>query len=371
MLADRISAALKRPDTLPSGHGRGVVIVGGGEYLASAYIAIRHLRRTGCRLPVQLWYLGRQEIPPFWRELTDRLGVESVDAFSVKGAEDFDGLQGWQCKVHALAACPFAQVLLLDADNIPLRDPTFLFDSEPFTQYGQIFWPDFRYGSHHQYAIRERAWRELGLDPQRGVELESGQLLIDRKRCWRELQVCRAMNVHSRQVYGRWTWGDKDTFTLAWLLTGRRYFSIPLRPKFIEQARSSVLWQYWIEGGELFQHQRKWVGTPEEIRPQLLGKEQFKEESLRYLQEFWEAAKQSSWKPTPRHDEPVHIALKQTSGTGNMSATELANQARAALQQGDVLEATRLFERAVQLEPLPPAGRRSSRPPSGPARRQR
>lgn len=33
--------------------------------------------------------------------------------------------------------------MLLDADNIPLRDPTPLFDSKEYRDYGLIMWPDF------------------------------------------------------------------------------------------------------------------------------------------------------------------------------------------------------------------------------------
>ena len=35
------------------------------------------------------------------------------------------------------------QVLMLDADNIPLLNPEALFDAEPFASAGCLFWPDF------------------------------------------------------------------------------------------------------------------------------------------------------------------------------------------------------------------------------------
>jgi len=45
------------------GAGRGIVICGGGSYLPSAYVAIRHVRRTGCSLPIELWVIDWTEIP--------------------------------------------------------------------------------------------------------------------------------------------------------------------------------------------------------------------------------------------------------------------------------------------------------------------
>jgi hypothetical protein len=39
-------------------------------------------------------------------------------------------LGGWQLKPYSIVHCPFREVLFLDADNVPLRDPTFLFECD-------------------------------------------------------------------------------------------------------------------------------------------------------------------------------------------------------------------------------------------------
>src|SRR6185312_1408977 len=187
--------AEKQRQTYPGGNGAGIVIVGGGAYLASAYITIRHLRSHDCKLPIQLWHLGADEVPSFWPLLSERLAVRCVDAFQVPGARDFARLGGWECKIHAIVSCPFEKVLLIDADNVPLLDPSFILESDPFLNYGQIFWPDFYYKPDHRYAIRQRAWRELGLEPASGLELESGQIAINRRVCWDQLQVTRDLNL--------------------------------------------------------------------------------------------------------------------------------------------------------------------------------
>jgi len=46
-------------------------------------------------------------------------------------------------KVAALLHCSFQEVLLLDADNLPLADPTYLFDDPLYRQRGNLFWPDY------------------------------------------------------------------------------------------------------------------------------------------------------------------------------------------------------------------------------------
>jgi hypothetical protein len=42
----------------------------------------RMLRRLGCRLPVQVWHLGAEELPAEWRELLCELDAEMVGVVS-------------------------------------------------------------------------------------------------------------------------------------------------------------------------------------------------------------------------------------------------------------------------------------------------
>lgn len=49
----------------------------------------------------------------------------------------------YEYKVRSLLHTQFQQVLLLDADNIPLQDPAMLFDNHDYQHYGNLFWPDF------------------------------------------------------------------------------------------------------------------------------------------------------------------------------------------------------------------------------------
>ena len=329
--------------------GRGVVIVGGGAYLPSAYIAIRHLRSLGCGLPIQLWCLNSAEIPSFWTKLASTFDVETVNAGSAPFAGDFPRLGGYECKIHAITACPFEHVLLLDADNIPLQNPTFLFDSPQFATYGQVFWPDFPYPAGHKFAIRSRAWTDLKLLAQSGIELESGQLLIDRKRCWETLQVVRALNVASAEVFNNWTWGDKDTFTLAWELGGKPYYVVPHRPRFIDAGRDTVLWQHSFDGSRLFQHQRKWFAAPQQMKDLLLPGELLTEASLEYLQEFWSAADHAgvSAMPAPQ----VRILAKENSDSHPNDAREWLKRGMKALAEGQPSTAVEQASRAIALEP--------------------
>jgi alpha 1,2-mannosyltransferase len=52
-------------------------------------------------------------------------------------------LSRFQVKAAAIINSRFQHVLYLDSDNIPTRDPTYLFETVEYKEKGAIFWPDF------------------------------------------------------------------------------------------------------------------------------------------------------------------------------------------------------------------------------------
>lgn len=51
----------------------------------------------------------------------------------------------FQIKAAAIINSSFREILYLDSDNAPTRDPSYLFHSKGYTETGAIFWPDFWY----------------------------------------------------------------------------------------------------------------------------------------------------------------------------------------------------------------------------------
>ncbi len=60
---------------------------------------------------------------------------------------------------HNIQCCTLAQVLLLDADSMPLRDPTHLFQAAAFVEHGSLFWPDF----WHNAWVKPQLYKEFGM----------------------------------------------------------------------------------------------------------------------------------------------------------------------------------------------------------------
>ena len=108
-------------------------------------------------------------------------------------------------------------MLLLDADNVPIVDPSFLFDTPQYRRLGAVFWPD--YG---RLGPRRSIWQLCGVPWRDEPEFESGQIVLDKLRCWKSLSLTMWMNEHSDFWY-RHIHGDKDTFHLCWRKIGQEF----------------------------------------------------------------------------------------------------------------------------------------------------
>jgi hypothetical protein len=231
--------------------GRGIVIpAGGSKYFACAWICIRMLRELDCKLPIELWCLGDDEVDSEMRDLVRPLGVKVVNARNVQRRHNARILNGWELKPYAIIHSAFSEVLLLDADNVPIVDPTFLFHEPAFQETGAVFWPDFgRLG-------RERRIWELTQIPYRDEpEFETGQIVVDKRRCWDALNLTMWLNEHSDFWY-QYVHGDKETFHLAWRKLSNEY-AMPDTPI---AALPCVMCQHDFTGRRVFQHRNlaKW-----------------------------------------------------------------------------------------------------------------
>jgi len=242
--------------------GRGIVICAGGYRLFTCgYVCARMLRHLGCELPIQFWHFAN-EVDPSMTHIVAPLDVTCVNANEVDRQNEQPSriLRGYELKPFAMLHCPYREVLLLDADNVPLVDPAFLFDTPEYEQTGALFWPD--YGrlerSRDIWGICEVPYRD---EP----EFESGQCVVDKRRCWRALNLTRHYNDHS-DFYFQHIHGDKDTFHMAFRRTETPY----AMPKRGIRPLDATMCQHDFQGRRIFQHRNldKWLldGSNRRIR---------------------------------------------------------------------------------------------------------
>ena len=231
-LTEAVASALATK--YPGGYsGRGIVIPAGGvcttyrgqavPYFWLAHSAAYLLRRNGCELPIEFWFL-----PSECEQIKDaEKYAASVGAVCrVLDTSKMRCPWGWQVKINAILQSDFQQVLHLDADNMVAADPTYLFQSPGFEVTGALFWPD---DFSAICMVDNDMLRRVGL-PQDGPhrDFDSGQILVDKSRCWEALTLVKYFADHADYWGGknnegrfRAVWyGDKTDFWMAWRLTG-------------------------------------------------------------------------------------------------------------------------------------------------------
>lgn len=135
----------------------------------------------------------------------------------------------FQLKGEAIARSSFTDLLYLDSDNVPLRDPTYLFSSPAFREHGYVLWPDFSKDS-----ADNPIWRltDTPCNPDQW-QAESGQVLVSKTAnggmALAALLVADEMNRDIAFWY-KLSGGDKDTFRYATFFLGVGYTAVEAYP---------------------------------------------------------------------------------------------------------------------------------------------
>lgn len=206
--------------TADPGTGDGIVICAGGfVYGTCATILLNVLRSSGCELPIEIWHRNDEvsaELQALWMSFGN-ITVRNIDQVSsIAFANSF------AIKPLAVFHSTFQRVLLLDADNISVRDPTYLFDQLNATT-SAVFWP-------HYWPLSSNAtcWQALSQAQRERINYnttqDSGQLLIDKSRAMRAVNLCCKINIQLSSYLERLFFepsqkSDGDTWHFSCLAT--------------------------------------------------------------------------------------------------------------------------------------------------------
>ena len=224
--------------------GRGILIaVQNSADFTNAWVCIRILRQLDCKLPIQLWHFGESRLAtpmqrwlkPFQAVCINATGIQNHSVGRIK--------QAHQLKPFMLLSCPFKEVLLLEANTVPVVNPECLFKDSPFPKAGAVFWPFA--GSEN---IRPRVWRFCGMEPREEPSFDTAQLLVEKEKSWKALVLCLWYNANAAFFHPH-TDGERETFHLAFRKLDVP-FAMPSR-KWKDRTR-----HYDFRGRLVFQHPR-------------------------------------------------------------------------------------------------------------------
>lgn len=249
----------------------GIAIVGGGRFSWLAYLAIRAVRDTGCDLPVEVLIPTAEdyELERSWCEKDlVKVNAKCVVLHEVLGPlvikEWQEKITTYQYKLLAMMSCSFQHVLLLDSDNIILQDPRKVFDSELYSKYGMITWPDYwlrtispeyyealgikvdetRRVRYRQYPLNPKHVERLSSlvsrktpfhdfeGPMPDMSTEAGQIFVNKATHGGTLMLSLYYNVYGPKVFyklfslGAQGAGDKDTFVAAAVVLKQDFYQV-------------------------------------------------------------------------------------------------------------------------------------------------
>lgn len=237
--------------------GTGIAIVAGARFMPIVTNSLRMLRRTGCTLPVEIFLANQEEyevqlceevFPPLGAEcrvLPDVLGKAALRNFPLKG---------YQFKILSALASSFEHVLLLDADNVAIKDPSVVFKSDVYKKYGYILWPDYWERSTHPEFFNIAGTTLGGVrddmkkggdednEPPKLADLmgsmpnpstESGQVFVNKSAKFKALLLATYYNLNGPRYYyplfsqGMMGEGDKETFLAAAVVLKEPVYQVP------------------------------------------------------------------------------------------------------------------------------------------------
>lgn len=204
---------MKNLPPYPGFNGTGAVIMGGGKYEASAYVAIKMLRDSGWNYPIELWYRSHEET------LSNR--IRKLDVV-VKDASQIEQRGGWASKILSIIHSSFEKVLFLDADCYPVKDIKPLIEDK----LGILLFKDIPSGDSNL------KWERHGLPQMNDFGVNSGQLWITKRETWKLLQLWNWIDKHAPYFY-KYQYGDQDSLRVALAMTSFPAYIMD-RPKIVQ-----------------------------------------------------------------------------------------------------------------------------------------
>lgn len=247
---------------------KGIVYVGGGRFTPMSLVSTLMLRRTGSKLPVEVFLPGEED----YDEYTCEVIFKDLNARCMVISRFTEVPVGkYQYKAFAILLSSFEDVIFLDADSFPVADPSKLLREEPYTITGLVTWPDFWISSATPlfYDVTNQPIPDL----HEHASSESGQILVSKRKHGQSLLLALYYNLHGPEFYYKLLSqkaageGDKETWIAAATALNQTYYQV----REGTQAVGRHLNDTWRYGGMLQ------YNPSDDYKRQLKNKVEFRE----------------------------------------------------------------------------------------------
>lgn len=228
---------------------KGIVTAAGGLHLPVLAVTLLTLRHSGSELPVEIFMANNDEYEKqacdgLFKELNAKCIVMSD---LLRGSDLQFTFKSYQLKPFSLLFSSFEETLFLDSDNLPMRKPEELFETEGYKEKGLILWPDFWTPTASPYlnqivGLGERIFQQRGTT-------EAGQILLDKKMHADTLLLACYYNTYDQFFYvlqsqGAPGQGDKETFGTAALVLNNSFYTVAEPPRIFGSSNVGGVLQF-------------------------------------------------------------------------------------------------------------------------------
>ena len=205
------------PDPIFSGP-KSIVTSAYHQEFPGVWVLVNELKRLNCQLPIEVFYrngeLSTQECQllessnPF---VKTQLIKSHVNDFR----DRYGHVKGWATKIYAILESKYQENLWIDCDNVPVKNPEFLFNDIEYQEKGSMFWRDIvSPDAYEQLWAGSAAWQVFNVPQNDSEPFEAGQFLINKSQCWYQLQLIKFC-ADNCNIYFQWG-GDKDCWRWTW-----------------------------------------------------------------------------------------------------------------------------------------------------------
>ncbi|KAI3661653.1 hypothetical protein MP638_002905 [Amoeboaphelidium occidentale] len=209
-------------------HGKGIAILTSANGISYTILLLRLLESYNCILPIEVWYVEGDLDQKQLEQIARRGAVPKDLITEIRNNGQFSDFdmrlskhqRNYQLKSMVLLLSSFQEVLYLDSDNLPARDPSYLFETTLYQDSGAVFWFDI-----WKTPPDNPIYKVTNLRFENEYEQESGQILLNKEKAWKGLLM--AWYFQGRHdFYFSFMLGDKDTFRFGFKLSKTPYKNI-------------------------------------------------------------------------------------------------------------------------------------------------
>lgn len=224
--------------------GKGLIVCGGNYhivYLKTMVYAIRYIINSS--IPIDIIYAGEQDLSKENRIFLEKLApdVRTQDLYDfIDGS--MISIKGWDLKPFALLSARFEQVILMDADVLLILPPENIFQTEAYRSWNAAFFHDRTVTSPSHWDLL-KLLKSLQPHPSSVAcnlgsvtgftqyEMESGFLALNKKRRFMGvLAAAKLLDSVEREIFYKYSGGDKETYWLGFEAVQDRYEFLPWYP---------------------------------------------------------------------------------------------------------------------------------------------